>query len=308
MKYLVLGAGAVGGCLAAHLTDAGKDVTLIARGENLQAIQANGLLIKTRHAQYTVPVRAVPEQAYTEHPDVVLVCVKSYHIDDIIPFLDRVCTEDTIVLPILNALYMGKTIASKMKRPATFMGGVAYIAAVREAPGIVRQKSLYYRVVFGPYGGEVTVKMRTVRQDMLDAGLAAEIVADPIHSALRKYFRVSTMSAVQAYYDCAIGAVRDDPERMGMLMQLADELLQIAEKRSTPFEDDVIGDMVNAVHSYAPDFKTSLKNDIDRGSPHVEYQTMFFDVYDLGRELGLEMPAYGKVSRKFGYKDKTSYT
>ena len=156
------------------------------------------------------------------------------------------------------------------------------------------------------YENVSVVDIGAMHQDLLDAGLAAELVADPIHSALRKFFRVSTMSAVMAYYDCAIGAVRENPERMEMLMQLADELLQIAEKRNAPYEDDVIGDVVNSVHSYAPDFKTSLKNDIDRGSRNVEYQTMFFDVYDLGRELGLEMPAYGKVSRKFGYKDKMS--
>ncbi len=64
---------------------------------------------------------------------------------------------------------------------------------------------------------------------------------------------------------------------------------------------DVLGFTLNSVRNVFPAYRTSLKWDVDAGRP-AEFQTQFFDVYDLGRSLGLEMPAYGRICRKCGYE------
>lgn len=300
LKYLIVGAGAAGGCMGAYLHDALKDVTLIARGDTLKAIKENGLRMKTPHAEYVVPIKVCTEQEYQDQPDVVLVCVKAYDLDTIIPFLDLVCTESTLVLPILNSLNMGEIIAEKMKQKAVFLSGVAYVAVFRESPGVVRQKLPFYRVVFGPIDGQLTKVMWKVRQDMLDAGMASELIKDPVQGALRKFIRVSTSSAVQAYFNTNAGGIRDNPERLDFKIRLASEIIDIANARGTPFEDDALEDMITSAYTLPANYQTSMKNDLDAGH-RVEFQTMIFDVYDFGRKLGLEMKAYGEVCRKFGY-------
>ena len=103
MKYLIIGAGGTGGCLAAYLGAAGKDVHVIARGEHLKAIQTNGLILETAHrGTFCIPVSAGDMEHYNDTPDVILLCVKGYSVDETIPFIRRVAGKDTVVVPILN--------------------------------------------------------------------------------------------------------------------------------------------------------------------------------------------------------------
>ena len=67
-----------------------------------------------------------------------------------------------------------------------------------------------------------------------------------------------------------------------------------------PADDYLVGWARDSVLQVFPEYRTSLKTDFDAGRP-IESQTQFMDVYELGRSLGLEMPAYGKVVRKCGY-------
>jgi 2-dehydropantoate 2-reductase len=96
MKYLVIGAGGTGGCIGAYMTETGKEVTMIARGAHLAAMQTNGLRMETtKKGNYTVkPVTATDMEHYTEQPDVIFVCVKSYSLADAVPFIRKVAKND----------------------------------------------------------------------------------------------------------------------------------------------------------------------------------------------------------------------
>ena len=85
MKYLVIGAGGTGGSIGAYMTEAGKDVTLIARGAHLKKMQEEGLKMETtKRGNYTVhPIRATDMEHYDEQPDVIFVCVKGYSLEDL---------------------------------------------------------------------------------------------------------------------------------------------------------------------------------------------------------------------------------
>lgn len=77
MKILVLGSGGVGGCIGAYLSKAGKDVTLIARGQHLEKMQEQGLVIESSQGQEIIPVHAMELKDYKEIADVIYVCFKA---------------------------------------------------------------------------------------------------------------------------------------------------------------------------------------------------------------------------------------
>ena len=87
MKYAIIGAGGTGGILGFYMTKAGKDVTLIARGRHLAAMQESGLAVEKMWdgTTETIPVKAADMDHYSERPDVILVCVKGYSLEDTIP-------------------------------------------------------------------------------------------------------------------------------------------------------------------------------------------------------------------------------
>ena len=95
MKYLVIGVGGTGGAIAAYLTKAGIDTTLIARGDNLSALRENGITLSLDNNEYTNAVKAFDMNGFENavksgaalSPDVIFVCVKGYSITDTIPFI-----------------------------------------------------------------------------------------------------------------------------------------------------------------------------------------------------------------------------
>ena len=97
MKYAIIGAGGTGGILGFYMTKAGRDVTLIARGRHLAAMQEKGLAVEKMWdgTTETIPVKATDMEHYDEQPDVVLVCVKGYSLEETIPFIQRVAKPST---------------------------------------------------------------------------------------------------------------------------------------------------------------------------------------------------------------------
>ena len=89
LKYVVIGAGGTGGAIGGFLAKAGKDVTLIARGDHLERMQDNGLGFETPDGNFSVPVKACTMEDYGETPDVIFVCVKGYSLDEAEDFIAR---------------------------------------------------------------------------------------------------------------------------------------------------------------------------------------------------------------------------
>ena len=89
MKYLIIGTGGTGGCIGANLAAAGQDVTFIARGTTLSALQNEGLTLDSdkQGLVHIHPVQACSAEEYNDIADVILVCVKYYSIPSILPIL-----------------------------------------------------------------------------------------------------------------------------------------------------------------------------------------------------------------------------
>jgi len=177
MKYVIIGAGGTGGAIGGFLANAGKDVTLIARGAHLQKMLLNGLHFETVDGDFTVPVQACTMDDYKGTPDVIFVCVKGYSLEDTIPFIERVAGPDTIVIPILNIYGTGGKLQEKLPHiPVT--DGCIYIASEIKEAGTILLSGKIFRVVFGlrkgtpdTIGEKVTPMLEAVKNDLADAGI-----------------------------------------------------------------------------------------------------------------------------------------
>lgn len=150
MKYAIIGAGGTGGILGFYMTKAGKDVTLIARGRHLAAMQESGLAVEKMWdgTTETIPVKAADMDHYSERPDVILVCVKGYSLEDTIPFIQRVENPSTIVIPVLNIYGTGAKMQEKLPN-LLVTDGCIYVSANIKEPGVLIQHGKILRVVYG---------------------------------------------------------------------------------------------------------------------------------------------------------------
>lgn len=300
MKYLIYGAGGIGGCLAAFLAQGGKDVSLIARGAHLEAIQKNGLVLETGHGTFAVPVRACEQEQVTVKPDVIFVCVKGYSLEGTLPTLKRLSDGHTIVIPLLNIYGTGARLQPELS-PALVTDGCIYIAAEIKAPGTVHMSGDIFRVVFGPRTqGEYRPELEEVARDLNDCGIEGILSQNIQRDALMKFSVVSPMAACGIYHDIQVGGMQAPGQPREDFKALVAEIGALAQAMGFPFPEDPVARNLAIQDALDPDASTSLKRDLDAGKPS-EVDGLIFEVVRLGRKHHVPTPMYDRVAAKLGF-------
>lgn len=300
MKYLIYGAGGIGGCLAAFLAQGGKDVSLIARGAHLEAIQKNGLVLETGHGAFAVPVRACEQEQVTDKPDVIFVCVKGYSLEGTLPTLKRLSDGHTIVIPLLNIYGTGARLQPELS-PALVTDGCIYIAAEIKAPGTVHMSGDIFRVVFGPRTqGEYRPELEEVARDLNDCGIEGILSQNIQRDALMKFSVVSPMAACGIYHDIQVGGMQAPGQPREDFKALVAEIGALAQAMGYPFPEDPVARNLAIQDALDPDASTSLKRDLDAGKPS-EVDGLIFEVVRLGRKYHVPTPMYDRVAAKLGF-------
>lgn len=300
MKYLIYGAGGIGGCLAAFLAQGGKDVSLIARGAHLEAIQKNGLVLETGHGTFAVPVRACEQEQVTDRPDVIFVCVKGYSLEGTLPTLKRLSDGHTIVIPLLNIYGTGARLQPELS-PALVTDGCIYIAAEIKAPGTVHMSGDIFRVVFGPRTqGEYRPELEEVARDLNDCGIEGILSQNIQRDALMKFSVVSPMAACGIYHNIQVGGMQAPGQPREDFKALVAEIGALAQAMGFPFPEDPVVRNLAIQDALDPDASTSLKRDLDAGKPS-EVDGLIFEVVRLGRKYHVPTPMYDRVAAKLGF-------
>ena len=300
MKYLIYGAGGIGGCLAAFLAQGGKDVSLIARGAHLEVIQKNGLVLETGRGAFAVPVRACEQEQVTDKPDVIFVCVKGYSLEGTLPTLKRLSDGHTIVIPLLNIYGTGARLQPELS-PALVTDGCIYIAAEIKAPGTVHMSGDIFRVVFGPRTqGEYRPELEEVARDLNDCGIEGILSQNIQRDALMKFSVVSPMAACGIYHDIQVGGMQAPGQPREDFKALVAEIGALAQAMGYPFPEDPVARNLAIQDALDPDASTSLKRDLDAGKPS-EVDGLIFEVVRLGRKYHVPTPMYDRVAAKLGF-------
>lgn len=299
MKYLVIGAGGTGGCIGAYMTEAKKDVTMIARGAHLKAMQKDGLRMETtKKGNYIIkPVKASTMEQYEEHPDVIFVCVKGYSLEETVPFIRRVAKPETIVIPILNLYGTGGKLKEKL--PGLLVtDGCIYIAAEIKEPGCLWQNGDIFRVVFGVRNpSEYRAELAQIKKDLDDSGITG-ILSDHIQrDALQKFSYVSPAAACGQYYDAMAGQMQKPGEIRDMFASLIHEIDLLAAAMGIHFEVDLVKTNLEILDSLTAEASTSMQRDVKKGKAS-EMDGLIFEVVRLGRRYGVALPAYEKVAEE----------
>lgn len=299
MKYLIIGAGGTGGSIGAYMTQAGKDVTLIARGEHLRRIQEQGLKMETTgKGNYTVQsIKACDMEHYEEQPDIIFVCVKGYSLEDTIPFIERVSKENTIVIPILNIYGTGARMQEKL--PGLLVtDGCIYIAGEIKEPGTIWMNGNIFRVVFGVRNPEeLRPELFQVVKDLKDSGIDGVLSDNIRRDALQKFAYVSPMAACGLYYHVSAGEVQVTGEARDTFVKLMKEVDALAVAMGVPFLVDIVTTNLQILDSLSPTASTSMQRDIYAGKAS-EIDGLIYEVVRMGEKYGVPTPTYEMIAKK----------
>lgn len=297
MKYAIIGAGGTGGCLGFFLKKAGKDVTLIARGKHLEAIRKNGLTIQKLwdESRETLPVKACTAEEYKEIPDVILVCVKGYSMDETVPTIKKIAGKETVVIPILNIYGTGGRLQKKLPE-LTVTDGCIYVSANIMEPGVILQHGKILRVVFGARKPEEeTEKMRQVAKDMVTDDLEVILSENIRRDAMVKFSYVSPIGAAGLYCNAVAVDFQREGEQREMFKALIREIVALSHAMGIEFEEDLVERNLKILASLSPEATTSMQRDVIEGK-RSEMDGLVYEVVRMGREYKVSMPQYEKAA------------
>jgi len=308
LKYMIIGAGGTGGAVGSHLAHAGFDVTFIARGSHLQAMRERGLRVIKPSEEFTIsPVKAFTSDEYlsmldenraSDKPDVIMVCVKGYSVDEMIPFISEVSGTETVVVPILNIFGTGGRMQEKIPG-ITVTDGCIYVASEIKEPGLIWMNGDILRVVFGLRKDQKgdTELLENVREDLNSAGIIG-ILSDNIErDAMRKFSYVSPQGACGLYYNVAAGAIQKPGEVRDCFAGLVREISDLADIMGIGFGEDVVKINLDIMDDLSPDMTTSLQRNVARGKVS-EIDGLIYEVPRLAEKYGIKLPLYDRISNE----------
>lgn len=310
MKYAIIGAGGTSGILGFYMTKADRNVTLIARGRHLAAMQEKGLAVEKMWDGTTeiIPVKAMDMEHYDEQPDVVLVCVKGYSLEDTIPFIQRVAKPSTIVIPVLNIYGTGAKMQEQLPK-LLVTDGCIYVSANIKEPGVLIQHGRILRVVYGVRNmssQKVNIKraheemlnaLKDIKKDFDDSGIDGVLSENIQRDALEKFSYVSPIGAAGLYYHATAADFQREGKQREAFKTMIREIAALAEAMGVPFERDMVEVNLKILSSLAPEATTSMQRDVMEGKDS-EIDGLVYEVVRMGERYHVPVPMYAKVAEK----------
>jgi len=309
-KICIYGAGSIGGLLGAGLAAAGSDVTLIARGPHLEAMQKNGLTLEKDGDRTTVHPNAVENPADAGPQDYVIITLKAHSVPGIVDAMQPLLGPDTTVVWGVNGIpwwyfydldgpyrdHRLETLDPGNKQwdgigPERILHTIVYPAAEVIEPGVVRHIE-GDRFNLGEPSGEKTERAQRLASILMKAGFRA-----PIRPRIRDEIWVKlwgnvSFNPISALTGATLEGMCNDPDVRPVIRTMMVEAQQVAEALGVKFAIDVDKriDGGAAVGAH----KTSMLQDLERGRP-MEIDAIVGAVAEMGRLTEIPTPTVDAV-------------
>lgn len=294
MRIAIMGSGGIGGYIGARLAATGNDVTFIARGAHLRAMQSTGLRLLSPlgdvHLANTV---AVETPAGLNPADVIVFAVKLWDTDDAAALVAPLVGRETCIITFQNGVDSAAMMARHLPHEQIVRGAI-YISAHIEAPGVIRHPGGPERLLVDGAGGAAAAAFHAACR--ASVGLACELT-DAIDVILwEKFVRLTTFSAATALMRSGIGPILADENARALVVALLDEAIAIASAEGHPMRSGFRDESLAFYGLFPPDNRASMAEDLLRGR-RLELPWLSGRIHALGEKHGVATPAHTTAFR-----------
>ena len=294
MRIAVLGSGGIGGYYGALLAKAGHDVSFIARGAHLEAMQQRGLTLRTPDGDSTIPVTAVADTGTVGAVDLVLFCVKSYDTGPAAQALAPLMARDTAVVSFQNGVDNVQAIASVVGSGAVLIG-VVYNALQLAGPGLVQRTGGDGKIVLGELGGALTERVQRIASAFQQTGVAHQVSTDIDRVLWEKFLFIAGVGGVTALARSGIGPLLASPGGRMLLTTSCEEIAAVALAERVPLPADAADRAVEQAATLPPQWRSSLARDLEDGR-RLEVEALSGAVVRRGLKLGVPTPIHRTIA------------
>jgi 2-dehydropantoate 2-reductase len=303
MKICIYGAGAIGGHLAARLQNNGADVSVVARGEHLAAIQQDGLTLELPDRVINARVKASVDPDALGPQDAVIVAVKAPALPEVAAGIAPLLRAETPVLFAMNGIpwwyfyahggpFDGKRLPLldpgdalwQAVGPQRALGGVLYSSNAVARPGFVRCVSGRMSLIIGEPSGEKSARAVALAEAINASGAKTEISGHIRDAIWTKLLANMSSNPLTFLAQTTLGAVFAEPACVAAVRTVATEAAAIARALGCHVDLDI-----DKAFAGASGHKPSIVQDLERGRP-LEIDAMFTVPAEFGKMLDIKTP------------------
>ena len=296
-KVCVFGVGGVGGYFGGRIAhrinaneDESLDVSFIARGSHLDAINRNGLTVTTPTETIVgKPTVATDDINNVPDPDLFLLCVKWYDLDKAVKAIEPKVNKDTIIVPLLN----GADIYDRIR--ATLDTGIVlpacvYVGTHIESPGVISQSGGDGKILFGKDPGIPEFGAENVVEYFEKMGFNFQWNDDPFPAIWSKYIFIAAYGLATVYTGKTIGGILADAEAKQLTRNIMQEIKAIADAKGIDLPANIIEEAVNKANNFPYETKTSYQRDVEAKGKLNEGDLYGGTIVREGESLGVATP------------------
>lgn len=290
MRTAVFGAGGIGGYLGGRLSQSGEEVTVIARGDHLEAIQERGLRVDSIKGDFVAhPELVTSNPAQVGNVDLIILGVKAWQVSDAVKIMNPMIGPSTSVLLVQNGVDAPAKLAAVLGAEHVVIG-LCMLRSFIVGPGHLRHTSdVYPNIQLGEMASIAQGRVEGLSLIFKTIGLSV-IVPEDINVALWEKFLVfSVASGMGAITRTTTGIWRSIPETRQMAETAVRELVSVGQSQGINLSDQTFNSTMGLIDNWAEDHTTSMAKDLIEGRPS-ELEAAIGHVVQLGLESGLDVP------------------
>ncbi|MEJ8853023.1 2-dehydropantoate 2-reductase [Variovorax robiniae] len=266
MRFLVVGAGALGGYFGGRLLQAGQDVTFLLRPRRAAQLAANGLCIKSPAGNAHLPSPPhVLSDDIAEPFDVVIVACKAYDLAHTIDSFAAAVGPNTAVLPLLNGLQHLDVLSERFGRERV-LGGLCLISAALDEAGNVLHLNDMHGLTFGELGGGRSARVDAIAAAFDPANFTSTASDNIMQAMWEKWVFISSMAGITTLMRSSIGDI-DSAGAADLGLALFEECRAIAAHNGFAPSAAAVERGRAMVSAAGSPITASMLKDIERGAP-----------------------------------------
>ena len=305
MKFLIVGAGAVGAYIGAKLSRQGYDVTLHARGPHLRAMQEKGVRVISADDDFVAHPRLVADLKDAGQVDVVFLCVKAHGLPPLAQQLAPVLGPETAVVSTQNGIpwwYFqsdgGPLAGTRLERvdpngvvsqaieARRVIGSLIYFSTEIIEPGIVKHNE-GTRMSLGEPDGSRSERIKKIAEALIASGLRAPVTTHLRNEIWVKILGNVAFNPISALTGATLAQILTNPETTNLVRNIMQETEELTEKLGVKMQVSIDQRMAGAAK--VGEHKTSMLQDLEAGRP-LELEAIVGAVLEVGERIGLPMP------------------
>ncbi len=298
---VIIGLGGVGGYFGFKISQSNETnklhrISFIARAKTYETVKEKGLtLLSSEHKNnITNPDAIYQNISEIQKPDLIIICVKEYDLENVCNQLSNIVTKKTILLPMMN----GADIYDRIRKIIPnniILPSCVYVASHIKEKGIVEHKGKAGKLIFGKDPEHTSENIDWIVSLIKNSKIDFKFKDNSLNDIWTKFIFIASFGLITAKHNSSIGAVCSIELQKEEATKIMDEIKSIADKKGIHLQDDIILKTFEKASTFPPKTPTSLQLDVNSGKERNELELFAGALIKYGKEVNINTSFTEKV-------------